>query len=368
MKKVLFLFVPSAINLRHVLLNDFCKQGMQVAVALPEEYIKNWKDICPNVRFIPFEGFSGTSIGLWNNLKTFLLIRDLLKKEKPEAVFFGNVKPNVYGGIVAYRLGIKHLYGLISGLGYAFIDDVGVKRSIVKKICMWLYKLSFKHFTHVFFQNKDDREFFIENGLIKSEISFVVNGTGVDLQRFSPQPYPEQITFFMAARLIKEKGVLHYVEAAKALKQQYPAVRFVLAGNIDKNPSAITEDQLKECSNFVEYQGYCENMAQSMNACSVFVYPSYYREGVPRALLEALACGRPVITTDCIGCREAVIDQKNGFKIVSRDTEALKKAMEQFILNPMLMQKMGHESRTLAENRFDIHKVNEAMYTVVNVG
>ncbi|MDR2396990.1 MAG: glycosyltransferase family 4 protein [Puniceicoccales bacterium] len=365
MKKVLFLFNPGAINLRHVLIQEFSKKGLSVAVGLSEEEIAIWQNRLPNVSFVQFDAFSGTSVGLLNNFKILLHIRSLLKQKKPDMVFFGNVKPNVYGGLVSRWLKIKNIYGLVSGLGYAFIEQPGVKRTFIKHICMRLYKLSFKGFTHVFFQNQDDRVFFIQHGLVDDVRSSVVNGTGVDLQAFAPQPFPATLTFFMAARLIEEKGVFHYVEAARQLKTKYPHVRFVLAGNIDTNPSAITEEQLKHYANIIEYIGYCSQMAEQMSQSSVFVYPSYYREGVPRALLEALACGRPVITTDNVGCKETVTDGENGFKIQARSTEALLNAMEKIIRQPELLHSMGLAGRKLAEKKFDIHAVNAAIFQTV---
>ena len=361
MKDILFLFNPSAIKLRCVLLNDFTKLGLNVKVALPKEYVDQWRSKCPNLTFVPFEAFSGTSIGIFNNLKTIAAIYRLLKEVKPDSVFFGNVKPNIFGGIAARMLKIRHIYGLVSGLGYAFIDMPGIKRYWIKKVCMFLYKLSFKHFTHVFFQNIDDLNFFVDHQLIEKDKASVVNGTGVDLALYKPLSFPENLTFLMAARLIKEKGVFHYVESAKYLKEKYPHVHFLLVGGIDTNPSAITIEQLKTYSGIVDYRGYSNNMLKTLEECSVFVYPSYYREGVPRAILEVLACGKPVITTDGVGCKETVVDGVNGFKISSRSTESLIDAMERFIQNPELIEKMGVESRKLAESKFDIHKVNDAM-------
>ena len=365
--KLLFLFNAPAMKLRQNLEDAFAQKGFDCVVALPEKDIPFWQEKYPHFHFLPLEAFSGTSIGLLDNLKTFFKIKKLIKKIKPEVVFLGNVKPNIYGGIAAHRCGIKNVYGLISGLGYAFIDEPGIKRSIIKKICLFLYKLSFKHFNHVFFQNHDDRDLFLKKRIVKEENSSVVAGTGVDLKLFKPQPFPKELMFFMAARLLKEKGVFHFVEAAKFLKGKYPQVKFVLGGNIDTNPSAITKQQLDECSHFVDYMGFVTNMAEAMPKCSVFVYPSYYREGTPRALLEALACGRPVITTDNVGCRETVLDGQNGYKIAVKDTEALINAMEKFITNPEIISEMGANSRKLAENKFDINLVNECIYNIVHL-
>lgn len=365
MQKILFLFSGAAMKLRQNLIDAFSKKGFECYVALPKTDIAFWQKKYPHFYFCSFEAFSGTSIGLLDNLKTFFKIKQLVQSVKPEVVFLGNVKPNIYGGIAAYKCGIKNIYGLISGLGYAFIDEPGFKRSLVKNICLFLYKFSFRHFSHVFFQNHDDRDLFIEKRVVKAETSSVVAGTGVDLNLFNPQPFPEALTFFMAARLLKEKGVFHFVEAAKILKKKYPHVKFVLGGNIDTNPSAITKQQLDECLHDVNYIGFVENMPEAMAKCSVFVYPSYYREGTPRALLEALACGRPVITTDNVGCRETVLDGQNGYKIEIKSTKSLVDAMEKFITDPGKISGMGANSRKLAENKFDIRLVNQDIYNTV---
>ena len=368
MKKILFLFNAKAIKLRQVLLDDFSKEGYECYCALPKDDVAFWSEKYPQIHFVPFNNFSGTSVGIADNLKTYFKIKNLIKQIRPDIVFLGNVKPNIYGGIAAHKCGIKHIYGLVSGLGYAFIDEPGLKRAIVKHICTFLYKLGFKHASHVFIQNPDDRNLFIEKQIVREENSSVVPGTGVDLKLFCSKPFPQQLTFLMAARLIKEKGVFHFVEAAKALKPKYPQVRFVLGGNIDTNPSAITKAQLEECSQFVDYIGYVEDMAEALEKCSVFVYPSYYREGIPRALLEACACGRPVITTDGVGCREAVVDGENGYKIPVKSTECLAEAMEKFIVNPEIIPVMGQKGRALAENKFEIHRVNRQIIGVVESG
>ena len=361
----MFLFNTGAIRLRSYLVEKFVQEGYTVKYASVQSEIDVWKDKIPSVQWIPFQAFSGTSMGLMSNLSMLLGLYRLLKKERPDIVFLGNVKPNIYAGIAARLLGIQGIYGLVSGLGYAFIDEPGLKRKVAKWLSMRLYQFSFKGFSQVFFQNQDDADFFMHQGLLKANLATTVPGTGVDLDAFRPKAFPETLTFFMAARLMREKGVFHFVEAAKILKQKYPSVRFVLGGELDSNPSAITPKQLKECSNAVEYIGYCSDMTGQISASSVFVYPSYYREGIPRSLLEALACARPVITTDSVGCKETITDGQNGFKILPRSTEALVSAMETIIRNPALLDTMGKTSRHLAEKRFDIRKVNALMYETV---
>lgn len=366
MPSILFFFGSnvSTLRLRHTLVNDFQAKGWKVLYAAPAEVLKVGKTLCPNVSFVPFDGFSGTSIGPINNLRALASIRQLLRTVHPDVLFLGNVKPNVYGGWIAAHLGFKQIYGLVSGLGYAFIDEPGLKRKLIKHLCLFFYQHSFKNFSHVFFQNPDDRALFLQQGIVTQDRSSVVPGTGVDLQAFYPQPYPQKLTFLMAARLIKEKGVFHYIEAAQQLKKRYPQVEFLLGGGIDTNPSAISREQLQTISQQVQYVGYIEAMASAINCCSVFVYPSYYREGVPRALLEALACGRPIITTDAIGCREAIIDRKNGIQIPVKDTQALAQAMEFFITHPDQIEVMGNASRRYAHH-FEIHTVNEQIHQKV---
>lgn len=364
-RKILFLFNAEAIRLRYKLIQKFHQEGWAAKVALPADKIEEWREKLPGINLIPFEAFSGTSIGIISNLKTLNKFRFLLKENRDHVLFLGNIKPIIYGGILARFMDIKNVYGLISGLGYAFIDEAGVKRSLIRWFCLKLYRFSFVEFSKVFFQNSDDRNLFVTKQVVALEKTQVVNGTGVDLQEFTPEPFPQNLTFFMAARLIREKGVFEYVEAAKVLKQKHKNVRFILAGSIDTNPSAITKEQLKSCEQVVEYVGFCKNMQEALKECSVFVYPSYYREGVPRALLEALACGRPVITTDSVGCKEAVLDQENGFKIEPRNVNALIEAMKNVIQSPYLLKNMGEKSRILAEKRFDIHIINTEMYQTV---
>lgn len=170
------------------------------------------------------------------------------------------------------------------------------------------------------------------------------------------------MTFLLAARLLREKGIMEYAEAARIIKQKYPGTRFILLGSLDSNPGSLSMGEVKQwvSEGIIEWPGHVQDMSRWMAQASVYVLPSY-REGVPRSTQEAMAMARPVITTDAPGCRETVIDGKNGFLVPVRDAKALADSMERFILQPELIERMGKASRLIAEERFDVHKVNQVI-------
>ncbi len=367
--KVLFFF-NTAINSLHFrknLINTFVLNGHEVTVVLNKSLIEKAKEVLnPKVNYYITEAFSGTSTSILGNIRLYWRIKAMLRELSPDILFLINVKPIVYGASAAAKLGIKNVFALITGLGYAFIEDNNVKRYTIRKILEYFYKRSLKTVKHVFFQNNDDLTLFLNKKIVNLSQAILVNGTGVDLSEYVfDKNFPDTLTFLMASRLVREKGIYEYLEACKNLKNKYPHIRFLLAGDTCDNPSSISQEELKNLSNYVEYVGYCKEMYSAFQRCSVFVYPSYYREGVPRAILEALSTGRPIITTDNVGCRETVIDQKNGFRVAIKNAKALEQAMENFIMNPHLLSQMGSESRKLAESKFDIEQINHKIYTSI---
>lgn len=223
--------------------------------------------------------------------------------------------------------------------------------------------------TRFFFQNPDDLNLFKKLGILKPNIpATVVNGSGVDINNFNIIPFPTyssgviKPSFLLIARLLKDKGLIEYIEAARIIKSRYPETEFHLVGYIDENPAAITQSQLDEWveSGVVNYWGRLNDVRPAIAASSVYVLPSY-REGTSRSVLEAMAMGRPIITTDAPGCRETVVDSRNGFLVPIKTVNELANAMEQFIKNPELIKNMGKASRKLTEERFDVNKVNEFM-------
>lgn len=309
---------------------------------------------------------NNTKLNPFCDICLFLKLVRLIKKERPSYVLNYMVKPIIYGSLAARCAKVQNIYSVISGLGYAFIGKsyrVMVLRFIVKK----MYKVALKFNVKVFFQNPDDLSLFAENSLLPKDRAIMVNGSGVNIDEFLPSPFPVDCAFFMAARLIRDKGINEYICAARQIKQHYPNVKFLLAGDIDSNPTAITMEWLKSLisEGVIEYLGWVD-VRKVFERVSVFVLPSY-REGTPKSVLEALAAGRPVITTDAPGCRETVKYGVNGYLVAVKSVDQLVEMMKKFILNPELIAKMGKESRRIAEEKYDVRKVNQVMLEAMNI-
>ena len=216
----------------------------------------------------------------------------------------------------------------------------------------------------VFFQNPDDESLFQNLGIIKTSDnkSVVVNGSGVDLKKFNTSPFPTKIQFLLIARLLGDKGVREYFKAAKAVREKRPDIKFGLVGWIDNHPDAISKQELDERidAGDIFFYGRMDDVKPAISESSVYVLPSY-REGTPRTVLEAMAMGRPIITTDAPGCKETVKDGINGYIVKVKSSQALVKAMFSFIEQPELIESMGNNSRKIAEDKYDVDKVNKHM-------
>jgi glycosyltransferase involved in cell wall biosynthesis len=301
------------------------------------------------------------------DLNTIFALKKMFLREKADIVFCYTVKPVIYGSFAAFFAGVPEAYAMITGLGYTSGDNT-LKQKVIGKIIMFLYQLVLKKNSKVFFQNPDDRDLFVSHGLVKKKSTCLINGSGVDLVYYNATPLPDKISFLLIARLIKEKGIYEYVEAVRIIKQRHPEVIFTLVGWLDPSPAAIDPEDLKKWqqNGLIKYNGKMEDVRPAIANASVYVLPSY-REGTPRTVLEAMAMGRPVITTDVPGCRETVIDGENGYLVSANDPAALAVAMEKFIQQPKLIQRMGMAGRKMAEERFDVHKVNEVILHEMNL-
>lgn len=294
----------------------------------------------------------------------------LLRREQP-AVYLGyTVKPNVYGSLAAHTLGIPVINN-IAGLGAVFIND-----SWLTRLVRQLYRLALARSARVFFQNQDDLQQFVQSGLVRAAAADRVPGSGIDLDRFQPAPMPADdgvVRFLLIARMLWDKGVGEYVEAARRLKPRYPNTEFRLLGFVDApNPTAITRQQMDAwvAEGGVSYRGVSDNVASEIAEVDCVVLPSY-REGTPRTLLEAAAMARPLITTDTVGCRDVVDDGVNGLLCQPRDAADLAEKMERLLVLPAAERaRLGQAGRAKMAREYDerlvIDKYLEAIQAVLN--
>jgi glycosyltransferase involved in cell wall biosynthesis len=297
-------------------------------------------------------------------------LRDL----EVEAVFSYFIKPVIYATLAARLAGIERRYALLPGLGYAFASQGGggigrVKQLTLKGVISRLLRLVLPMNQVVFLYNDDDER---EMRRLNRRGNFVrINGTGIELHRypFTP-PHHNPPTFLLAARLLVEKGIREYAAAARIVKDKHPGSRFILLGPVDSNPGGISEQEVRGwvAEGLFEWPGSVPDIRSPwLEQTSVYVLPSYYREGVPRSTQEALAMGRPVITCDSVGCRETVVNGRNGYLLPPRDAQSLAEAMLRFIRYPELITTMGWESYQLAKERFDVNKINKLILKSISI-
>lgn len=306
------------------------------------------------------------------DLINMLRLTVTLRRMRPDLVFCYFIKPVIYGTIAARLAGVHRRYALVAGLGYVFTPDGNrdtAKRRILRLVASNLYRVAFRLCKRVFLQNIDDFETLCGWGILPREKAALVNGSGVDLTRFAPaSAILTPVTFILVARLLKEKGIVEYVEAARRIKSDHPDAKFLLLGEVDSNPGGLSREQVCgwAAEGVIDWPGQVPDVRAWLARSSVFVLPSY-REGKPRSTQEAMAMARPIVTTDAPGCRETVEEGVNGFKVPVRDARALETAMRRFIQNPMLIDAMGAESRRMAEHLFDVDRINDAMLQTMEI-
>lgn len=356
-------FADSVLPFRGALIRALVDSGCEVHVAAPgiTTVPKIGKELSLPAGRLHDVPIARAGTNPLSDARTLLALYRLMRGMRPDAVLPYTIKPVIYGTLVAWLARVPRRFALVTGLGYAF---TGEKKGLVKRIVHRLYALSLARATKVFFQNPDDDQLFRQLGILPASVpSVVVNGSGVDVMAYAPAPLPSsQPCFLMIARLLGDKGVREFVNAARKVKQEHPQVRFMLAGWIDENPDAINQVELDQwvADGLIEFTGRLADVRPAIAASTVYVLPSY-REGTPRTVLEAMAMGRPIVTTDAPGCRETVIDGKNGYLVPVRSVDALAEAMARFVEEPELAARMGAHSRQLAVEKYDVNKVNAVM-------
>lgn len=356
---------PSLVHFRAPLIRKLHDQGIQV-LALAPNFDEHTRIAIQALGATPIDcSMNRTGMNpLVDFINTWKMVR-LLNSLKPDITLGYFIKPVIFGSIAAWCAGVPRRFAMLEGLGFVFTpSDTGLsfKRRMLKRLVLWLYKLGLSRAYRVIFLNHDDQAELLAARVLSVRKSFLLGGIGVEFSQWPLQPpVLAPVSFLLVARLLREKGIEHYAAAARIVKAKYPAARFVLLGGLDENPGAITVADVEVWVNegILEWHGHVP-VRPWLEKTSVFVLPSY-REGVPMSTQEAMAMGRPVITTDVPGCRETVVDGVNGFLVPVRNPEALAEKMCLFIEKPELISQMGLESRRLAEDRFDVHKVNEKL-------
>ena len=351
-----------------------CIQKKMHVVAFVSEYTDEWIEKLSELgaEVVTYNLSRGGLNPLADIQSTIQLIYQI-KKIGPDLVLSYSAKPVIYGTLAAKAAKVPDIVGMLEGLGYTFTDQPegqNFKTKLVRNIQVLLYRIAFKFMDKIIFLNGDDKKDLMDAYSLKVPEVHILGGIGLNFANYQySQPPIHPVKFLFIGRLLKEKGVFELIEAMRIVKSIHPDAHFTVLGEIDhENLGALTQEALDQLiqENIFEYPGYVENVPDWITKTSIFVLPSY-REGVPRSTQEAMAIGRPIITTDVPGCRDTVVDGVNGFLVPKWDIDALVEKMCFFIENPEQISIMGQESYKIACEKFDVHKVNKRLFKIIGI-
>ncbi|MCT7376932.1 glycosyltransferase family 4 protein [Chelativorans salis] len=359
-------YTVSLANFRFKLLQAMVDNGYEVVALGPERHAPTIEALATiGVAFMPIP-MARAGVNPVEDMKTLAALWVSLRRISPDVVLCYTMKPIIYGLIAARLAGIQERHALVTGLGYIFSQDAKSSRlSLIRAVAIRLYRFALRGHGRVFVYNQADADDILAGRMVDDLTRIVsVPGSGVDFDHFPPVAVPAgDPVFLMIARLLRNKGIVEFVEAARRLRAQHPNARFQILGRLDPGPLAISRQEIDRwaAEGVVDYLGEAADVRPFLAACTVFVLPSYYREGIPRSTLEALATGRAVITADTPGCRETVVQGENGFIVPPRDPVELAAAMKHFIDDPRLARQMGRRSLEIAREGFDVRIVNRLL-------
>lgn len=362
----------SIANFRGALISELVKRGITV-FALAPDYDDASRRAVTSLGAIPLDSpMTRAGMNPLHDILDFARLAVQLRRLRIDVLLAYFIKPVIYGMPAARLAGVPNRYAMIEGAGYVFGsgERMSISRRILRAVVRRLYRISLSQAVRVFMLNRDDQKQFVEERMVGKEKVKLLDGIGLDLDRYQMMPPVLRPTcFILVARLLREKGVYHYINAARRAKALHPEIRVLLLGSVDVNPSSVTAKEIESwvSEGLIEHPGHVADVRPWLAQASVFVLPSYYREGLPRSIQEAMAMGRPIITTDWVGCKETVEEGINGYKVPIRDSDAVFGAMMKFVERPELIASMGAESRRIAESRFDVHKINALILETMNV-
>jgi glycosyltransferase involved in cell wall biosynthesis len=364
-------WAPSLWNFRRPLLECLVARGHQVRALAPDgdpELSRRLRSIG-----VTLEEVSLARAGLdpFADLRSIAVLAGRLRALAPDLVFSYTIKPVIYGSLAAALVGVPRRTALVTGLGYLFTNPpTNARQRVVRRAATLLYRLGLSRCQPVFLQNPDDHRELVELGALSPHQHVqIVRGSGVDLDEFPTIPLPAgPLQFLFMGRLLRDKGIYEYVEAARIVRRTRHDVVFSVVGWIDDNPTSVTEGQIRawQAEGLIQYIGSATDVRPHLAAAHVLVLPSY-REGTPRSVLEAMSTGRAVITTDVPGCRETIVDEESGLLIPARDAPALAAAANRLADDRELLTRLAHNGRTRAEDLYDAHKIAARMLDVLGL-
>ncbi len=337
--------------------------GNQVLVLAPksEKYSQLIKSIGAKHIPIPIKRF----IHPISDLVLCLRIYKIFKKEKPDVIHSFTIKPNIYAALIGKFLGVQSIFCSVTGLGAVYARDAHASLKVMRILITPLYYLACKYCTRFSFQNADDMEYFISKKILSERKAVLIRSSGVNLDEYSMEAADTQSAkkemvlsgnekiILMVARAIWSKGVREFIESSREVNRLNTPARYILIGSVESGPDAVPLNYLQSnASHNFQWLGFKDQIRDYIAASDIVVLPSFYPEGVPRCLLEAMALGKPIITTDNVGCKEVIEHEKNGYMIPVKNSQALADAVEKLLSNPSIMQEYGRYSRVKIEREF----------------
>lgn len=338
------------------------KEGYDVTIVANDtgkgDYIRSL-----GLRFIDLP-IDKAGLNIFHEFNTFLFLRDLIMKEKPDIVHAVGMKLILWGGLAARLHGTKGFVSAVSGLGVMFSPEYnkGIRKlmsTLVLTVMRYIHKCER---TCCIFHNTEDLDLFVSNGIIGRDRCVKTNGSGIDLDRYAYKDEPSEgkMKVLFTARMVEDKGVLVLIDAANSLREEYEdKVEFLLCGGLETNPLAVSRERLEALCDgrYIQWLGKRDDVMQLLEQSHIFAFPSYYKEGLPKSCIEAAAAGRPIVTCDSTGCRDTVVDGRTGFLIPPKDSQALASRLKTLFDDDALRREMGRNARQFAEENFSIEEV-----------
>lgn len=355
---------------RRHLFASMVERGHEVVVAAPglldgegDRFLESLGLTCAQF------SLSRTGLNPFGEWRTYRSLVSLMKRHRPDLVYAMTIKPVIYGTLAAANAGVPHRFAHITGLGYAFTGARTGKRALVGAIVERLYRKALGKADTVFFENRDDLDLFHQRGLVSDGKGERIDGSGINLERYSQEPWPEgPVSFLFVGRLLKAKGLPELVEAMRRVRKDHPEAQLRVAGPLDDNPDAIDRSTLDAWidEGVIDYLGKLAHVHPAYAAAHVFVLPSH-REGLPRSTVEAMATGRAIITTNAPGCRDTVVAGENGLLVPIADPDVLAETMRWMIAHPEQARIMGERSRQMVVERFSMERVNAQLLEAMDL-